>query len=114
MTEDSLKHSFYHCRNNKEAGQTVIKFVMYFNVGLKEEDCLGLNLDTDQQFDLPAVIIVAVGLSLIWGRRLERKRTEHADIRSELEFRVSLLRKTRDKTLLSASDLIESSIICML
>ena len=56
------------------------------------------------------MLLIATGLQLIWKNRQLKKATSTWSMRSEMEARISLLRRTRKKKLVEAGDILENMI----
>ena len=71
---------------------------------------LRLEVVCDDPFLLPTIVLIATGLQLIWNNRHEKKVTTVWSMRSELEARISLLRKARKKQIREAAKILENMV----
>ena len=61
-----------------------------------------LEVDAQDPFALPTVVIIATGIELIWKNRLKSVVTSEAAMRAELVARAGLFRQTRRRRLREA------------
>lgn len=72
-TPDTLSHSYLHCQNNVHAARYLLACVQQVSPNTTYEDLLLLQLDVDQQYELPLVTIIAAALKTIWDYRTQNK-----------------------------------------
>ena len=75
---------------------------------LTPRSLLTLEVVGDDPFLLPTMILIATGLQLIWKNRQLKKITSSWSLKSELEAKISLLRRTSKKKLVEAGDILEN------
>ena len=65
--------------------------------GVTPADILTLNLaaSVEESDYLPSLVLIATGLSYMWKSRVDKKMVCQYKMRSEVEAKISILRKTR-------------------
>ena len=81
-----------------------------YDSSITEERITRLQVLTDALYELPALVVLSSGLSLIWRNRQEKKSTRLYDVRAELECLVQTLRKSRKRKLREASSIIKNTL----
>ena len=87
-----------------------MRCVQSYDRGLTEETALRLELNAEEPFMLPCIILLAVGLEYIWENRKLNKRTRPHDMRTEMELAVYIRRKSRSKKILEAAKIMQNTI----
>ena len=108
--QETYLHCFFNCIANKEASCSLLQCAQTYAPQVTPATVLNLEVECEDPFLLPTVVILSTGLQLIWTRRVDKKITTVWTMRSELEARVSLLRKTRRKKLIECGNIIENII----
>ena len=72
------------------------------------EKALRLELEADETFLLPTVILLTTGLEFIWENRKNRKATPVYKMRAELEAAVSIRRKSRLRRVREAGNIMHN------
>ena len=103
-------HRFFGCVGSSEAAKYILDLIRPYDPTISEEKCLILNITTDALYELPTMLVLGAGLNLIWGNRTMKKRTTVHQTRAEIECLVSLLRKSRNKKLREAGNIISNSV----
>ena len=107
---ESYEHLFFKCVCNRAAGEAIMRCLCSYDQSLTVSRVLSLNIQTDDCYQLALVSLLALGLELIWTRRLEKKNTDLVLLRSELEWEVILKRKSRNRKIREAADMIFNTI----
>ena len=104
-----LTHTLISCSFNSEVADWLMRALRIHVPTLQPKQavllCLG---DVQNSLYLPLVWLIANTLALTWDYRKEKKRLSLHAIRSTLEARINILRKTR---LINAADILESLLI---
>ena len=93
--EESLAHALVHCQGNNGAGAALLSGIQSLAPGLQPEEALRLELEVDENTELPLVFALAVAWSTIWDLRQKKTRPQTYLVRAQLEARVTLLREGR-------------------
>ena len=88
----------------------LLELIRPYDSSISEDKCLMLNIKTDALYELPTMLVLGTGLSLIWRNRVLKKRTTVHQTRAEVECLVSLIRKSRNRKLREAGNMIENSL----
>jgi hypothetical protein len=100
---ESPVHAFFSCDRNSQAAQYLVHLTRPYDSTITEDKILLFDISTtDPIYELPALLVLATGLSFIWLNRVNKKRTTLYQIRAELECLVSLLRKSWSRNLKEA------------
>ena len=107
---ESYRHLFFRCSKNCTAGQALLRVIRCYDANILEENSLRLELSAVDPFLLPSVAILATGLEFIWERRKMKKSTTNSQIRAELEFGVSIRRKSRSRIIKESATIMDNMI----
>ena len=107
---ESYRHLFFQCSKNCTAGQALLRVIRCYDANILEENSLRLELSAVDPFLLPSVAILATGLEFIWERRKMKKSTTNSQIRAELEFGVSIRRKSRSRIIKESATIMDNMI----
>lgn len=90
-------HAFFQCQQSMLAGLALLGYVQVLVPGLSPEAALRLELGRQltEKEELATICLLATGLKYIWEARVEKKQVRTFKMRSEVEARVSILRRTR-------------------
>ena len=90
-------HALLFCPQSREAGHTLLGWVQKLVPNLSPEEAVKLQLGEDiaELEELPVVFMMATGLQYIWGSRVNKKQVTTHQMRSEMEAKISILRKSR-------------------
>ena len=92
----TLKHELLECSFNNGVGHKLLVALQSFHPSLTPEGLLRLELgNSDQQYHLPSVLLIAIALKCVWVDRGNNSRVRTYQVRSELEQSINLLRTTR-------------------
>ena len=92
---EDLPHSFFYCSFNTEFGMPIFNTLLNIDDTLTPEKLLRLEIDLDDEMELPIVWYLAAKLFHIWNCRVSGRRAKLYTTRAEVESRVNLLRETR-------------------
>ena len=97
-SNEDLQHAFIHCVFNQGVGQQLLAIVQEYLPATSAQSllCLELPLPGDKEFAV--TFLTSTILSHIWSKRMSKSRITLYDIRSSLEAKCLLLRKTRYET----------------
>ena len=73
-----------------------------YNASLSPVGLLRLEVDAQDPFTLPTVVLIATGIELIWTDSMKSAVTSPAAMRAELEAGAGLLRQARGRRLQEA------------
>ena len=93
---EDLAHSLIHCSYNQEVGLKLLKCIQHLVPAMSDQDLLHLEirgLPIDMEF--PVVFLTSSILRYIWNQRISKARMSLYEIRTSLEAKCILLRKTR-------------------
>ena len=79
-----------------------------YDQNLTAEAILSLQVNTDEVFSLATMTIITTWLENIWANRLVKKCTSVYMMRSELECAVSIRRRSRNRKIREAADVIQN------
>ena len=99
---DTLQHAIIECEANSAAAGAMLRGAQCYCPSLSPAGLLRLEVDAQDPFALPSVIIIATGVQLIWTNRLKSAVTSPAAMRAELEARAGLLQQARGRRLREA------------
>ena len=104
---ESLIHALFTCEKNSAAAEALLSLTRHYDRGVTADRSLIFKLDVcDPIYELPTVLVLSTGLSLIWKNRSSGKGTALYQVRAELECLISLLRRSRRRRLREAGDII--------
>ena len=107
---ESLKHAFFQCQVNMEAGKYLLHLTGVYDHTVTEDKVFKFNISMDPLYELSAILVLYTGLELIWRRRQEKKSTSLYETRAELECLISTLRRSRIKALKEAGNMVENTL----
>ena len=107
---ESITHAMFQCEINREAALYLLAHTKIYDTTITQEKVLKLQIHTDALYELPTMVVLCSGLSLIWRNRQDKKATRLYDIRAEIECRIQTLRKSRKRKLREASKIIQNSL----
>ena len=94
VTED-MSHALILCDANNGVGHRVFRCLQNFAPDLDVESALRLELNVEEDLELPLVWLLATVFHSIWNLRVEKSRIQLYEIRAQLEAKINLLRETR-------------------
>ena len=107
---DDLCHSLVLCESNQQIGSNLMELLRHHQPSLSNSAALRLELEVDEEVELPLVWIMAATLVSIWDQKKTKNRVIPHLTRSELEAKINILRETR---LASMVNTLEEMIIRM-
>ena len=91
----NLTHSLILCPYNNGAGHFLLDLLHQLIPNLLPQQVVLLDLDVDDDHQLPLVYLVSSVLSQIWSCRKEKKPCHLGSIRATLEAGINIMRKSR-------------------
>ena len=95
MEIDDLDHNLVLCPANENVGRNLLELLRQHQPTLTTPSLLRLELEVDEELELPLVWITAATLLSIWEQRKVSTRVQPHLTRSQLEAKVNILRETR-------------------
>ena len=93
---EDLPHALIYCDYNQDAGNKVLSTVQQYVPNISGPAMLRLELtDLPENAEFPLIFFASSVLMAIWEKRMSKTRISIFDIRSTLEAKCLLLRKTR-------------------
>ena len=92
---ENLAHALVQCQGNNGVGNRVMECIREFVPNLEVESALRLELDVEEEMELPLVWMIATAFLAIWSLRIVKAKVQLYDIRAQLEAKINLLRETR-------------------
>ena len=105
---ETYQHIFFNCELNREASQSLIQCIKSYARDITEEKALRLVVEADEPFLLPTISLLSSGLELIWDNRKLNKHTSLISMRAELEFSISIKRRSRLARIREASKIMQN------
>ena len=102
--EEDLAHALLDCQANDGVGGQLLECLRVVQPGLQAEAALRLDLQVEDDEELPLVWIIATVLSTLWNLRQSGSKIRRYLIRAQMEASINILRDTRHK---DVSDKIE-------
>ena len=93
---------------NREAADSMLRCARVYDTSLTAEKSLTLQVSADEAFMLATITILTTGLEIIWANRQLKKATTPHMIRAELECAVSIKRRSRNRRIREAGDIIQN------
>ena len=111
VPETSL-HGLFSCSRNLQASEEILRLTRIYDQNISAEKILLFDINTvDSIYELPVMLVISTGLSLIWKNRQDKKATTLYQIRTELECLISLLRRSRTKLIREAGNMISNTLV---
>ena len=95
--EETLSHALIYCQANDSVGIRLLDCIQGVQPGLEAEAALRLELELEEDHELPVVWVFTTILRLLWNSRQSSTKVKQYLIRSQLEAEINLLRETRHK-----------------
>ena len=105
---ETYHHCFYSCIKNREAADSMLRCARVYDTSLTAEKSLTLQVSADEAFMLATITILTTGLEIIWANRQLKKATTPHMIRAELECAISIKRRSRNRRIREAGDIIQN------
>ena len=90
-----MAHSLVECNANQEVGMKLLDILRQYQPNITTDAALRLDLEVDEELELPLVWLTAATLISIWDQKQDSTRVQPHLTRSQLEAKVNLLRETR-------------------
>ena len=87
-------HSIFECEANQSAAMVMLRCGQCYAPSLSAAGLLRLEVDAQDPFALPTVVIIATGIELIWTNRMKSAVTSLTGMRAELNCKIVLQIKT--------------------
>ena len=110
-SEETLEHAIFYCDANDGVGTKVMEALHKVQQVLEAEDVLRLELQVDEEDELPVVWFLATTIRILWDTRQSSSRVHMYTIRSQLEAEINLLRKTRLEYLVTKIEDLSASLV---
>jgi hypothetical protein len=94
-SEENLSHALFYCSANERIGLQLLDCLQEVQPGLQADAVLRLELNVDDELELPVVWLLSTLLRTLWGLRQSSTRIRPYLVRSQLEAEINLLRETR-------------------
>ena len=92
---EGLPHALILCDGNNGVGHRVFRCLQNFVPDLDVESVLRLELNVEEDLELPLVWLLATVFISIWKLRIDKSRVQLYEVRAQLEAKINLLRETR-------------------
>jgi hypothetical protein len=92
---EDLSHALVICEGNDGVGVRMMTCLRNFVPNVDVSTALRLELEVDEEMQLPLVWLVGTVCQAIWKLRIEKSRIQLYEVRSQLEAKINLLRETR-------------------
>ena len=89
------------CQANQQVGSKLLEVLRQHQPNLSRAALLRLELQVDEDLELPLVWLTAATLLSIWDQRKSSTRVQPHLTRSQLEAKVNILRETRLVTMVN-------------
>ena len=86
----------------------MLRLAMVYDTSLTADKSLTLQVSADEVFMLATITILTTGLEKIWANRQLKKTTTPHTMRAELECAVSIKRRSRNRRMREAGDIIQN------
>ena len=92
-------HALFYCGHNRVTGHVLLGYAQNVVPSVSPEAALRLQFDLEltEEEEMTSVYILATGLKYIWESRVEKRQVILSKMRSEMEAKVSILRRTRHR-----------------
>ena len=107
---DDLGHCLVECQANQGVGRNLLDTLRQYQPNLSTAEALRLELEVNEDLELPLVWLTAATLLSIWNQRQPGSRVQPHLTRSLLEAKVNILRETR---LASVANTLDEMVIHM-
>ena len=93
VTED-IPHALLYCPANGRIGHNLLSCLREIQPGLQADAALRLEIQVEEEHELPVVWMLAPLLRIVWNLRKSRSKIRPYQVRSQLEAEINLLRET--------------------
>jgi hypothetical protein len=105
---ESYLHCFFLCEKNTDASAAMLRCAQSYDQGLTADKCLSLQVRADEVFSLAILTILTTGMETIWANRQQKKVTTLFTMRAELECAVSIKRRSRNRKIREAGEIVQN------
>ena len=88
----------------------MLRCAQSYDQGLTADKCLSLQVRADEVFSLAIITILTTGMETIWANRQQKKVTTLFTMRAELECAVSIKRRSRNRKIREAGEIVQNII----
>ena len=92
---ENLEHALVQCSANSNMGSALMHTLRLHHLDLPVDAALRLELEVEEEQELPLVWLMAATLLSIWEQRQEKGKVQPYLVRAQLEAKINLIRKTR-------------------
>ena len=93
VTED-IPHALLYCPANGRIGHNLLSCLREIQPGLQADAALRLEIQVEEDHELPVVWMMATLLRIVWNLRQSSSKIRPYQVRSQLEAEINLLRET--------------------
>ena len=83
------------CEGNNGVGLRAMRCLQSVAPLVEVEAALRLEINVEEEFELPLVWMLATVFLAIWKLRVDKSRVQLYEVRAQLEAKINLLRETR-------------------
>ena len=94
---ENLSHAMVYCPANDRVGLKLLECLREIQPGLQAEAILRLEIQVEEDLELPAVWLIATALRTLWNLKQSTTKVKLYLVRAQLEAEINLLRETRYK-----------------
>ena len=105
---ETYLHCFFLCEKNRESSTAMLRCAKSYDHDLTAEKCLSLQIRADEVFSLATITILTTGMETIWANRQQKKVTTLFMMRAELECAVSIKRRSRNRMIREAGEIVQN------
>ena len=96
QAEENLPHALVYCQGNDRVGMQLYECLREIQPSLQVEAVLRLELEVEDELELPVVWLIGCVLGILWNLRQQSNSiVKGYQVRSQLEAEINLLRETR-------------------
>lgn len=93
-TTETLIHCYFECPSNSQVASCLVNCIQQICPGATRKDLLLLQLEVEDQYELPIVTIISSALKTIWDKRSQSKAVTFSHIKAEIETRAHTLARS--------------------
>ena len=107
---ETYLHSFFTCDRNREAAAAMMHCVRVYDGDVTPEKILTLEVKPEEIYMMATMAMITTGLETIWANRQLKKSTTVHMMRADLELAVSIRRRSRNRKIREAEDIIQNTL----
>ena len=92
---EDVSHALLYCPANGDSGPNLMSYLREIQPGLQAGAALWLEIQVEEELELPVVWLLATLLRIVWNLRQFNSKIRPFLFRSQLEAEINLLRETR-------------------